>query len=318
MSKSNRLSLPAIFAVALIAVAVMAIIASLTLRKPVIVERSPIETHRPNLEIMTIAHRGALKFAPENTLPAIEKAIELGFDYVEMDIKYTGDDIPIVIHDQWVDRTTDGVGDIGEMTLEQIKALDAGSWFGPAFAGTKIPTLEEALQTAQGKICVFWDTKGFPRESVIDLFKKYGFDRECLLISFGGLGMGGTNDAPDRIVKLLPTAPLVPVVRTIEEITEILAEYPNIRGIWIPIGRVTPELVDFAHAQGLLVGSTTLAQRDHHHNYRKLIDNGVDIFMLDHIDIFQNYLKTGDMETPTPDLLRPYAEIVNNRQSDDE
>ena len=102
MARSNGLSFRAKFIGALVVVAGLGVIASLILSTPVIIERPPIETRRPNPEIMTIAHRGALKFAPENTLPAIEKAIELGFDYVEMDIRYSGDGIPIIIHDQWL------------------------------------------------------------------------------------------------------------------------------------------------------------------------------------------------------------------------
>lgn len=278
----------------------------LSSREPVSIVRPPIETKRPNTDIMLMGHRGASKFAPENTLPAIEKAIELGLDYIEMDVRYTRDDVAVLLHDANVDRTTDGEGGLATMTLDQVKALDAGSWFDPSFAGTRVPTLEEALQTAQGRICVFWDTKAVPQPSTVELFKKYGFDRDCLLISFGGLGYYEDMASPERILEYWPDAPFMPQIRDSQELELTLKEFPYIRAVGIPFGKVTPELVDQAHAAGLLVGSTTLVQYDHHHSYKKLIDAGIDIVMLDHIDSFNEYLKTGDLNTPRADRLPAY------------
>ncbi len=274
--------------------------------EPVRIERPPIETTRPNLEIMTIGHRGASKFAPENTLPALEKAIELGVDYVEIDVRYTRDNVAILMHDGSVNRTTDGQGRLEKLSLEEIKALDAGGWFDPSFAGTRVPTLEEALQTAQGRICLFWDTKAFPQKDTIELFRKYGFDRDCLLISFDGLGYGGDEEAPNLILKYWPEAPLMPQVRDTDELNSILQEYPNIRAITIPFGKVTAELVDQAHAAGLLTESTTLVQYDHHHSYKKLIDAGIDIVMLDNVDSLNDFIRTGDLNTPAADVLPAY------------
>lgn len=94
-----------------------------------------------------IAHRGASSIAPENTLSAIYKAIESSADFVEIDVHLSKDKVPVVIHDAHLERTTDSkMGKrITEMTLAEIKALDAGSWFGPSFKDEKIPTLQEVL-----------------------------------------------------------------------------------------------------------------------------------------------------------------------------
>jgi len=92
------------------------------------------------------AHRGDLAVAPENTLPAIRSAVEKGAAMIEFDVRRTADGVLVVLHDRSVDRTTDGTGNVDEMTFDEVRALDAGTWFDPAFAGTQIPTLEEVLE----------------------------------------------------------------------------------------------------------------------------------------------------------------------------
>ncbi|CAM4514539.1 glycerophosphodiester phosphodiesterase [Paenibacillus typhae] len=109
----------------------------------------------PADKVLTIAHRGASGYAPENTIPAIELAIEMQADYIELDIHLTKDKIPVVIHDETVNRTTGSRGYVRNLTLEQIKQLDAGSWFNEAYpmfareqyAGITIPTLDEVFET---------------------------------------------------------------------------------------------------------------------------------------------------------------------------
>ena len=116
---------------------------------------------RPPSAVMRIAHRGAsgVGLAPENTLAAVEKALEIGVDLVEVDVHLTADGHPVVIHDRTVDRTTDGIGAVETMTLDQIRMLDAGSWFDPAFRGERIPTLEEALDLAHRRALLLVEVK---------------------------------------------------------------------------------------------------------------------------------------------------------------
>lgn len=92
-----------------------------------------------------IAHRGASAHAPENTIESFQLAKEMGADYIEMDLHLTKDGHLIVIHDETVDRTTDGTGNVRELTLTEIKQLDAGSWFSDDFKGVKVPTMEEVF-----------------------------------------------------------------------------------------------------------------------------------------------------------------------------
>ena len=103
-------------------------------------QRSPL----PGLA-RVIGHRGAAGRAPENTLAALRKAHELGATWVEFDVMLTRDDVPILIHDETLQRTTTGRGRVARHTAAEIRRLDAGAWFGPAYAGERVPTLDDAV-----------------------------------------------------------------------------------------------------------------------------------------------------------------------------
>ena len=92
-----------------------------------------------------IGHRGACAYAPENTLESLRTAAEMGAKWVEIDVKLTSDGVPILMHDDLLDRTTNGFGPVAERTLADLRDLEAGSWFADSFSGIKIPTLEEAI-----------------------------------------------------------------------------------------------------------------------------------------------------------------------------
>ena len=92
-----------------------------------------------------IGHRGVAGLAPENTLAGFRAARELGVQWVEFDVRLTGDRRAVLLHDERLDRTTDASGVLARLTLDEIAAADAGSWFGPRFSGEPVPTLEETL-----------------------------------------------------------------------------------------------------------------------------------------------------------------------------
>ncbi|HEV8228512.1 MAG TPA: glycerophosphodiester phosphodiesterase family protein, partial [Candidatus Limnocylindria bacterium] len=89
-----------------------------------------------------VAHRGLSAEAPENTMTAFRRALEVGCDLVEFDCHLTADDVVVVIHDDTLDRTTNGSGYVRDRTVQEITALDAGSWFAPEFADEQVPTLD--------------------------------------------------------------------------------------------------------------------------------------------------------------------------------
>jgi glycerophosphoryl diester phosphodiesterase len=90
-------------------------------------------------------HRGDRSSAPENTIVSLQAALDSTLEFAETDVQLTADGVPVLMHDPTVDRTTDGTGPVGDFTLERLRTLDAGSWYSPAFAGVRVPTLEEFL-----------------------------------------------------------------------------------------------------------------------------------------------------------------------------
>jgi glycerophosphoryl diester phosphodiesterase len=106
-----------------------------------------------------IAHKGASGIAPENTLASFQAALDIGVDIIELDVRQTKDEEIIVFHDQFLDRTTNGMGNVHEYTLEQLKQLDAGSWFSSKFSDQKIPTLKEVLDLVDGRCQVLIEIK---------------------------------------------------------------------------------------------------------------------------------------------------------------
>lgn len=99
----------------------------------------------PLQAVEVIAHRGDPIAAPENTLPAIRAALAAAPEWIELDLQVSADGRVVLMHDRTVDRTTDGSGAVAALTLDQLRALDAGAWFGEGFAGVPVPTLEDAL-----------------------------------------------------------------------------------------------------------------------------------------------------------------------------
>ncbi|UQZ82338.1 Glycerophosphoryl diester phosphodiesterase [Paenibacillus konkukensis] len=97
-------------------------------------------------EIIVAGHRGWKSAYPENTLLSFRRALEIGVDMLEFDLRLSKDKAVVIIHDETVDRTTDGTGKVSDYTLAELKRLDAGGWFGKPFEGLKIPTLEELCE----------------------------------------------------------------------------------------------------------------------------------------------------------------------------
>ena len=137
-----------------------------------------------------IAHRGASQNAPENTIAAIEEAVNQNADYLEIDVHLSKDGDIIVIHDSSVNRTTDGSGKVNALTTKEIKKLDAGSWFSNEFKGEKIPTLNEVFKEASSQIKIIIEFKygndKYPQieEKAIKLIKEFNLEDRIILKAF--------------------------------------------------------------------------------------------------------------------------------------
>ena len=131
-----------------------------------------------SVQIFPVGHRGAPGAAPENTLASYDAAIRLGARMVEFDVRVTKDGHFVLMHDATVDRTTNGSGRVDEMTLAEIKALDAGSWKHGRFAGMRAPTLREALHHVKGRAAVDIDFKAGPENAgdlIADILDEEGY-----------------------------------------------------------------------------------------------------------------------------------------------
>lgn len=221
------------------------------------------------------AHRGASAYAPENTLSAFELALRQGADAIELDAKLTADGHVVVIHDQTVDRTTEGSGRVKDMRLADLRKLDAGSHFDFAFRGEKIPTLEEVLK-AVGQLTYtnieltnYGSMTDSLPEKVAALVGRLKLNKRVIFSSFNPLALF-------RIRRILPDVPIG------------LLALPGKSGGWARTwpGRllsyqalhpdqsdVTPELVEKAHRRGKAVFVYTVNKTT---DMRRLFDAGVD------------------------------------------
>ncbi len=145
-----------------------------------------IYQHRP----LVFGHRGAKAYAPMNTLPAFELAIQQGADGVELDAHFSKDREVVIVHDFMVDATTNGTGRVKEMALAQLKALDAGGWFGEQFKKTRIPTLDEVFKTIGQKLYInveikveSSDTEGL-EQVIAEKINDYAMQQRVIVSSF--------------------------------------------------------------------------------------------------------------------------------------
>jgi glycerophosphoryl diester phosphodiesterase len=208
------------------------------------------DTRAPGESAFIASHRGGAATAPENTLPAVTAALAAGFDYVEVDVALTADGHAVLMHDKTVDRTTDGHGRLASLTLAQVRALDAGAWFDPAYAGTAVPTFEEFLDTlagSRGRAIVelkgMWDAAAV--SAAVTAVHDRGLDRRIVLASFDGRTLA-LAAAQSRVVSRLLILKQLPadVVSAVRE--------AGARGVVVSRKAVLarPGIVDELHAAG--------------------------------------------------------------------
>lgn len=133
---------------------------------------------------MAIAHRGFSAVAPENTIVAFDEAIRLGCQAVELDVRLSADGVPVVIHDDTVDRTTNGTGSVSSLSKVELLRLDAGSWKHHRYAGSRIPTLDEALAAIAPWAIPVIELKQHMDLALLDsLLRRHDALDSCVLVS---------------------------------------------------------------------------------------------------------------------------------------
>jgi glycerophosphoryl diester phosphodiesterase len=238
---------------------------------------------------LNIAHRGASAAAPANTLAAFQKAAELGADGVEFDVHLSADGVPVVIHDFTVDATTDGNGRVADLTLAQLKQLDAGAIFDPSFAGEPIPTLEEVLEALGTRLLFNIELKTTSlgdnglEKAVIAQVERHGLGDDVLLSSFNPFSLQRAKRiAPHIAVGLLYSAGLpMPLRRAwLAFLAPHEARHPKHT-------MVDASYMAWARRRGYRVNTWTVNDPD---EMRRLIGLGVDGIVTDVPDVLRSAL----------------------------
>lgn len=203
-----------------------------------------------------IAHRGASGTAPENTLPAFQRARDLGASMVELDVQCTADGEVVVFHDYILDRTTTGSGVLQEKTLAELQLLDAGAWFGPEFAGTVIPTLEHVLAAIPLAVNVELKSAGDDRiaAAALAVVERAGALDRVVFSSFayGLLERLRARSSRAEIALLWEAAPLAEAIPLVQRV--------GATAVHLRKDVSTPEAIAFAAAAGLPVRVWTVNQ----------------------------------------------------------
>jgi glycerophosphoryl diester phosphodiesterase len=237
-----------------------------------------------------IAHRGISGRYPENTLLAFQHAIDAKADWIELDVHTTADGVVIVSHDSKADRCTDGNGHFHVMTLEQVKKLDAGSWFDPQFAGLRIPTLEETLDfMGDGRIRICFEIKGEGTGSylrtaraTVEILQKRGFLRHAVISSFNHEVLRAVKTWVPLLATSLDPTPQ-DGSRTPWELCQQVLRY-NINAMQHTYETLTPEIIDEAHQHGFSLWAWTVNDPD---DMRKIVALEPDAIMTDHADVLR-------------------------------
>lgn len=233
------------------------------------------ELREPGDPSFVAGHRGDRSTAPENTLAALERAIDSPLEFVETDVSRSRDGVPVLFHDRTLGRTTDGRGPLAEKSLAELKQLDAGSWYSAAFAGERIPTLEEFLTVLapSGKKALL-ELKGYwsvdDLVAVTDQLTRFDLGERVIFMSFN---LGSLSSA----AALAPSTPRVAIVRSLPDDVVGFARSFRVIGVVTPAQAVEerPDVVDAMHAAGLGVMVYTLNSTETWEQARALGVDGI-------------------------------------------
>lgn len=198
-------------------------------------------------KIIVWAHRGASGHAPENTLVAFEKAMAMGADGIECDLRESREGELVIFHDPTVQRLTGQSGRVVDLTLAELKRLDIGSWFAPAFAGQMVLTAAELIDKIPPPFLLNLEIKAASPRKVVDLIQKKEIANRVIVSSFDPILL-------KKVRSLHPSLPLGYLVDR-EPLKKILQEARRLEAVSIHLAsrRVTPDLIEKAHREGFKV-----------------------------------------------------------------
>jgi glycerophosphoryl diester phosphodiesterase len=229
---------------------------------------------------LVFGHRGACAYTPENTIPSFLQALEMGAHGVELDVHLSKDGVPVVIHDFGLEKTTNGTGLVVEKTLDELKALDAGIHKGAAFAGTRIPTLDEVFEALGGRIAVNVevkaDTDGI-EQVVAECIARHGMNDLVIISSFKPTVLRRFAETQPHLKLGFLIDPTEP--QEVNSIYMSAVKHHARHPFYMTIDRA---YVRVAHQFGYRVNTWTVNDPDHAIN---LAEMGVDCVMSDMPDV---------------------------------
>lgn len=225
-------------------------------------------------ELVIVAHRGANHLAPENTIAATQKCVELGVDYVEIDVRTSKDGVMYILHDKTLDRTTNGSGEISKRDSGYIDQLDAGSWFGSEFADQKVPRLKPFLRQFKGKVKIYFDVKAADLAELVALVHETGFAQDCFFWF--------SKDERARELRTLDRhIPLKMNAVDVAGLIRVMDYNPQI--IEYRLENLTPEFINFCREHDLMLMAHALGEGSET-KYQEIIDSAADMVNLDRPD----------------------------------
>jgi glycerophosphoryl diester phosphodiesterase len=227
----------------------------------------------PNRPVEIVFHRGACRYAPENTLAAFEKAIRMGADYIEFDIRRSEDGAYFIFHDRHLERTTNGEGAFAEMGSEAIHALDAGSWFGKPYGSAKVPTLDETLECLKGRTKLYVDAKAIPAEALAAKLEQYGLVDQAVVYQSPGYlrELRSINPAIRRLCPLSEAG-------RINVLIELVRPYA-FDSSW---NILSQEMINRCHELGVKVFSDAMGENERIEAYIRAMEWGIDAIQTDY------------------------------------
>lgn len=222
-----------------------------------------------------VCHRGANQIAPENTYAAAEGAIAYGAGFIEVDVRASKDGVLYIIHDETVDRTTNGSGAITEMTSEELDRLDAGSWFSADFADQRLPRLDDYLGWLKGRCGIYIEIKMAPVEQVRDLVRKHGFEDNSYYFSFD-------EDISRELIDVAPDFPVMALHRLAPDIATIARH--GYRIIEFLPDEMTADNLAAARDHGMTI--QVFHPDDDAEIFRSMLEAEIDYANIDHPETF--------------------------------
>ena len=247
-------------------------------------------------DIEIVVHRGANALAPENTIASTDSALKYGAKWIEVDVRKSKDGELFNLHDETLDRTTNGKGLLSEMLAEDVRKLDAGSWFGPQFKGTPLPSIAEMLDYLKDKAYVFFDVKrGTPIPSLVKLVREKGFTDKSFFW-FGDEAM---------LHEFMVLAPEMKIKVNAGDIDRLIYWQRICKPSYVEIApeKITDEFRSYCHQHGIKVMAA--CQEDDTSQFQLVIDNKADLVNLDRPEVFLPLLRKAQSTcTLRTDLLQ--------------